>query len=109
MGCTMEEIASVIGVSKDTIERRCREDINLGKQQGKVSLRRKQFELAYKGDRVMLIWLGKQYLGQADKQEHTGRDGGPIQNQDVPATEAERAERVTALLRRAEMRRRGAG
>jgi hypothetical protein len=26
-------------------------------------------ELALAGDRTMLIWLGKQYLGQSDKQE----------------------------------------
>jgi hypothetical protein len=26
----------------------------------------------------MQIWLGKQYLGQKDKQEQTGPDGGPV-------------------------------
>jgi hypothetical protein len=25
----------------------------------------------------MQIWLGKQYLGQADKQEQSGPNGGP--------------------------------
>ena len=34
---------------------------------GKSSLRRQQFALAMKGNAAMLIWLGKQYLGQADK------------------------------------------
>lgn len=33
---------------------------------GKISLRRKQFELAMGGDKSMLIWLGKQCLGQTD-------------------------------------------
>ncbi len=33
---------------------------------GKISLRRKQKELALEGDRSMLVWLGKQYLGQSD-------------------------------------------
>ena len=27
----------------------------------------------------MQMWLGKQYLGQSDKQEQSGPDGGPIQ------------------------------
>jgi hypothetical protein len=27
----------------------------------------------------MLIWLGKQFLGQSDKNELSGKDGGPIQ------------------------------
>jgi hypothetical protein len=45
---------------------------------GTVSLRRKQMQLALAGDRTLLIWLGKQYLKQADKQEHSGPDGGAI-------------------------------
>lgn len=38
-------------------------------------MRSTQFKLALLGDKTMLVWLGKQYLGQADKQELTGRDG----------------------------------
>lgn len=38
---------------------------------GKMSLRRKQFKLAEDGDRTMLIFLGKCYLGQNDKQPAT--------------------------------------
>ena len=30
-------------------------------------MRRSQFDLAKKGNATMLIWLGKQYLGQTDK------------------------------------------
>lgn len=47
---------------------------------GLISLRRAQFRLALgngrdeKPDRVMLIWLGKQVLGQADKQEAVNID-----------------------------------
>jgi hypothetical protein len=32
------------------------------------------------GDKTMLIWLGKQRLGQAEKQEVGGMDGKPIEN-----------------------------
>ena len=38
---------------------------------GFVSLRRKQYELAMAGNATMLIFLGKQYLGQSDKREVT--------------------------------------
>ena len=31
-----------------------------------VALRKQQFDMAMKGDVRMLIWLGKQYLGQSD-------------------------------------------
>jgi hypothetical protein len=27
----------------------------------------------------MQIWLGKQYLGQSDKQEQSGPNGGPVE------------------------------
>ena len=32
----------------------------------KVALKKKQYEIAMTGDTRMLIWLGKQYLGQKD-------------------------------------------
>jgi carbamoylphosphate synthase small subunit len=31
----------------------------------------------------MQIWLGKQWLGQAEKQEITGKDGGPLTTENV--------------------------
>lgn len=72
--CTEEEIASVLNVSVDTLERRCKEfygltfaDVYKEKAAGgKVSLRREQFRLALGGNTTMLIWLGKQNLGQTD-------------------------------------------
>lgn len=78
ISCTYEEIASVVGCSVDTLERRFADQIEQGRQQGKTSLRRKQFEVALAGDRGMLIWLGKQVLKQTEKQEITGSDGAPL-------------------------------
>jgi len=76
--CTHEEIAAVVGCSTDTLVRRFADLIEQGRQQGKTSLRRKQFEVAMSGDRAMLIWLGKQFLGQTERQEITGADGAPL-------------------------------
>lgn len=72
--CTDEEIASVLGVSVDTLTRAANKDIfeeakASGKEAGKASLRRMQFKTAEAGNATMLIWLGKQYLGQTDKQD----------------------------------------
>lgn len=67
--CTMEEIASVCECSVDTLERRFAEPIKSAKNRGKTSLRRHQWELAQKGNVTMLIWLGKQLLGQRDQLE----------------------------------------
>jgi len=75
--CTGEEIAGVLRISVDTLERRCKEifgqtfaDVNkIYRQETRKSLRRKQIEVALNGNVAMLIWLGKQYLGQTDKAE----------------------------------------
>lgn len=67
--CTVEEIASVIGVHKRTLERRCAAIIKKGREKGKASLRRMQYDAAKNGSTAMMIWLGKQLLGQKDKPE----------------------------------------
>ncbi len=75
MQATLEEIASWFDCSVDTIERACSREKKKGFAEyfqqkagrGKISLRRKQFEMAQSGDRTMLVWLGKQYLKQTDK------------------------------------------
>jgi hypothetical protein len=69
LGCTHEEIADVVGCSHDTISRRFKDEVEIGRRQGNASLRRKQFDLAMSGNVTMLIWLGKQRLGQAEKSQ----------------------------------------
>jgi AraC-like DNA-binding protein len=66
-GCTLYEIASVLGCNRRTLERRFADAIEAGRLRGRSSLRHKQFQLAMRGDKTMLIWLGKQYLGQTEK------------------------------------------
>lgn len=77
--CTEEEIMSVFDVSKDTLIRWCRNTYGSDfatvfkekRTGGKASLRRAQWRKAVDGDSTMLIWLGKQYLGQSDKMEQS--------------------------------------
>jgi hypothetical protein len=69
--CTIEEIAHIFKVS-DTKLRQDNKFQTLYKEhvaQGNKSLRRKQFEVAMNGNTSMLIWLGKQRLGQVDRSE----------------------------------------
>lgn len=66
MHCTMKEIASVMDCSVDTLERRFADLIDKGKDQGRTNLRRAQITCALKGNATMLIWLGKQMLGQKE-------------------------------------------
>jgi hypothetical protein len=79
LGLTQSEMAAVLDCSIDTIQRRFHDLWLQGHQKRNASLRRKQFELALKGNPTMLVWLGKQYLEQSDKQQVTGANGGPIQ------------------------------
>ena len=73
--CTKEEIASGLGISLRTLERRMNENeeiveaIKRGRERGRMSLRRMQYEAAKNGNVTMQIWLGKQWLGQKDKHE----------------------------------------
>jgi hypothetical protein len=94
----------VLGVSKRTWIRFKQEfpEVDLALRQGQalfcVALRRRQFKAADDGNPTMLIWLGKQYLGQADKPEVTGKDGGPIQSLDLTKVSADDLETSSRSL-----------
>lgn len=79
---THEEIAAVLGCSADTLTRNFAESLKKGAERGKSSLKRAQFLAAKAGNATMLVWLGKQHLGQRDRTEatveHTGKDGTPL-------------------------------
>ncbi len=66
---TNEEIAEFFGCSTDTVERRFAGELAKGRAEGKQRLRKLQWIAAEKGNVIMQIWLGKQYLGQKDKSE----------------------------------------
>tara|TARA_Y100000310_G_scaffold49923_1_gene46095 strand:- start:148 stop:459 length:312 start_codon:yes stop_codon:yes gene_type:complete len=70
-GCSNTEIASFFGCSKDLISKSYSTNVSKGKDKGKIRLRQLLWKSAEKGNVVMQIWLSKQYLGMADKQEIT--------------------------------------
>ena len=74
--CTGEECAAILDMSYDHLDLQLKADGNGGfkeyyKQKsanGKMSLRRRQYKAAVEdGNPTMLIWLGKQWLGQQEK------------------------------------------
>ena len=69
LGCTHDEIARLLGICRKTVERRAdiKEAIEDGQAEMKKSLRRMQFQKAREGNVAMLIWLGKQLLGQRER------------------------------------------
>ncbi|HEV8036732.1 hypothetical protein [Yoonia sp.] len=83
--CTRDEICDILNMSDDTLNRRLKErgEKNFAalykkhSGEGKASLRRAQWKAAQDGNPTMLVWLGKQMLGQRDKKDldHTSSDG----------------------------------
>ena len=74
--CTLEEISGWFRCSDSTIKRWCKATYGENfervykkfSEDGKISLRRYQFQLAKK-NATMAIWLGKQHLGQRDYED----------------------------------------
>lgn len=76
--CTQVEIASCLKIHPDTLRDNVKihygEDYSMvyikHSENGKISLRRYQYNMS-KTNTAMAIWLGKHWLGQWDKVEHT--------------------------------------
>ena len=72
IGCTDEEQAAVIECSIRTLQRSRARDPWYAAQERRykaarnIRLRRRQLDMALDGDRTMLVWLGKQFLGQSE-------------------------------------------
>ena len=83
--CTGVEIAWFLGISTDTLDTKIQESFDMSfsaffkihSSDGKISLRRKQFESAMNGNTALLIFLGKNYLGQTDKERPEDQDSLP--------------------------------
>lgn len=71
IGCTTEEIATVAGCSRDTLERRYLDVLQAGRANQKIRLRRAMMSEALSGNTAILIWLSKQMLGMREHTEHT--------------------------------------
>lgn len=73
-----EFCAQKLGLSADSLDRRLKERYGHGFAEYKhkiqeplrINLMKKQYDVAMSGNTAMLIWLGKQYLKQKDKQEN---------------------------------------
>lgn len=83
--CTKLEICAFFDVTDKTLESWCKRTYHAGfsevfsqkRGMGKISLRRKQWQLAEKSA-SMAIFLGKQYLGQRDNVDVTVADAKGI-------------------------------
>jgi DNA-binding CsgD family transcriptional regulator len=70
-GMTDVEMCNILQISLSTLNN-FRSIIQKGRGNLSQSIKRTQLELALKEkDKTMLIWVGKQYAGQSEKQVHT--------------------------------------
>ena len=91
-GCHGTEIAPHFNINVDTFYRKVQEKYKVGfteysalkKHQGDSLLRAKQYEKALQKDNTMMIWLGKQRLGQRENTDA----------QSFSAEDVERAKRI---------------
>ena len=86
--CTGEECAALLDIDYDTLNRHLKNDGYGGftdyfkkySANGKASLRRRQYKAAVEDGNVpMMIWLGKQYLGQKEPERAEQAEQGPPQ------------------------------
>ena len=96
-GCTNTEIASFFGCDESLIRKSYSEFITKGRQSGKIRLRQAQFRRAIgnigqdgkplnDGSVPMLIWLGKQILGQTEQPTLTEED--MVEGFDIPSVQS---------------------
>jgi len=85
-GAKGSQVAAAIGVHYDTLSNRCKEDHNVlfseysakKKQKGNLMLHAKQYQVAMSGNTTMLVWLGKQRLGQTDQPKESQEFNGSL-------------------------------
>src|ERR1017187_1797473 len=64
--CPDSEIAAFLGCSESTLRRHFDTLLKEQREAGKANLRAMQYRLAMEGDKTLLIWCGKQILGQRE-------------------------------------------
>jgi len=68
-GCSITEIAKYFRIDESTVRKNYKDELETGRESLKVRLRQLQWDHAARGNTALLIWLGKQYLGQTDRKE----------------------------------------
>lgn len=66
LGCTTREIADWFQVTESTLKYNFSDYIAKAKEETKQKLRQAQIKLALSGNATLLIWLGKNMLGQSE-------------------------------------------
>ena len=74
LGCSTREIADWFNVTESTLKYNFSEYITKGREEIKQKLRQAQIKTAMSGNAALLIFLGKNMLGQSDTPQVTDDD-----------------------------------
>lgn len=85
-GCSGVQVAASLGIHRDTLYDRCEKKFGKKfseysaekKQKGNSLLLGKQFHVAMSGNTTMLVWLGKQRLGQEENPKENSDFNGSL-------------------------------
>ena len=69
-GCINDQMAEVLKISRSTLERRYRREIDLGAHELHAKVVRTLFQKALDGDTAALIFICKARLGWSEKSHH---------------------------------------
>lgn len=97
IGCNDKEIAAWFGINDNSLRYNFSEELAKGRANLKQSLRRAQLKLALTGNAVMLIWLGKNILGQTDSPQTTQAEVLPFTDDELDEIKEDLKEELDEL------------
>jgi len=92
LGCTVQEVSANTGVSVSVLYANFKNVIKTGMDSFKGNLKKAQAKAALGGNPALLIWMGKQYLGQKDRHEGSNLPQADWEN--IGKTFAEAASKI---------------
>lgn len=102
IGTPQDDIAKVLGIDPKTLRLHYRDELDLASAKANAVIGGALFNKAKAGDTTAMIFWMKTRAGwrETSVTEHTGKDGGPIQTQEVTAADVIAA-RLAAIKSRA--------
>lgn len=103
VGIPQDDIARIVGISAPTLRKHYRDELDLGATKANARVGQNLWRQATKDDfraTTAAIFWAKTRMGWKEPPttlEHTGKDGGPIQSEDVTADAADFTSRLARL------------